>query len=67
MSTLREGAWRGGEGMRLLMLTGDNPESAAAIARDVGLPAEDVNAGLTPGISFASSSALARRRRRIRR
>ena len=49
VSTLREGAWRGGEGMRLLMLTGDNPESAAAIARDVGLPAEDVNAGLTPG------------------
>lgn len=49
VSTLREGAWRGGEGMRLLMLTGDNPASAAAIARDVGLPAEAVNAGLTPG------------------
>ena len=27
VSTLREGAWRGGEGMRLLMLTGDNPEA----------------------------------------
>jgi len=39
--------WRD-QGMRLMMLTGDNPASANTIAEKVGLSAESVNAGLTP-------------------
>lgn len=47
VASLHSGKWRG-EGMKLLMLTGDNPESAAAIAQAVGLPADAVYAGLSP-------------------
>lgn len=49
VATLRSGSWRGGVGMDVLMLTGDNPTSANAIAEAVGLPPEAVNAGLAPG------------------
>ena len=48
VASLRSGSWRKGEGMDVLMLTGDNPASANAIADAVGLPRSNVSAGLTP-------------------
>ena len=48
VADLRAGSWRRGEGMDVLMLTGDNPASANAIADAVGLPRSAVSAGLTP-------------------
>ena len=48
VASLRAGSWRKGEGMDVLMLTGDNPASANAIADAVGLPRSNVSAGLTP-------------------
>ena len=48
-AALRAGAWRGDKKpMRVMMLTGDNATSARAVADAVGLPREDVHAGLTP-------------------
>ena len=49
VDSLRDGSWRGGDGMDVLMLTGDNELSANAIADAVGLPRDKVSAGLTPG------------------
>ena len=48
VAELRAGSWRGGEGMDVLMLTGDNPASANAIADAVGLSRSNVSAGLAP-------------------
>ena len=48
VAKLAAGKWRD-DGMRLLMLTGDNEQSARAISDAVGLPPNAVNASLTPG------------------
>ena len=48
VAELRAGSWRGGEGLDVLMLTGDNPASANAIADAVGLSRSNVSAGLAP-------------------
>ena len=48
VADLSKGGWRDA-GMKLVMLTGDNPESAADIAGTVGLRSDAVYAGLAPG------------------
>jgi Cu+-exporting ATPase len=45
-------------GLRLHLLTGDNPGAAATLATDVGLDAERVHAGLLPGDKLARLDAL---------
>ncbi len=37
-----------GMGLRTVLLTGDNPRTAAAVAASVGIPEEDVRAGVLP-------------------
>ena len=58
VASLRSGSWRKGEGMDVLMLTGDNPASANAIADAVGLPRSNVSAGLTPRCGTGARSRL---------
>jgi Ca2+-transporting ATPase len=54
-------------GLRLVLITGDHPDTAAAIARDVGLPAapvvtgDELAAGMAPG-SLADVAVFARTR-----
>ncbi|TXI75919.1 MAG: copper-translocating P-type ATPase [Dechloromonas sp.] len=45
-------------GIRVVMLTGDNPATAAAIAAEAGIAADDVRAGILPGDKAAAINAL---------
>ena len=44
--------------IRVVMLTGDNPATAAAIAAEAGIAADDVHAGILPGDKAAAINAL---------
>lgn len=45
-------------GLRIVMLTGDNPATALAIAADAGIPPADVVAGVLPKDKFAHIASL---------
>ena len=45
-------------GLRVVMLTGDNPQTAAAIAHEAGIDADEVHAGILPAGKSAVVEAL---------
>lgn len=53
------------EGLQMVMLTGDQPAAAAAIAAQVGIAPEDVRAGVRPEDKAAAIAALQRVGRRV--
>jgi len=52
-------------GLEVWMITGDNPRTAHAVAREAGVPAERVLAGVLPGEKRARIQELERRGRRV--
>jgi Cu+-exporting ATPase len=52
-------------GHEVWMITGDNPRTAHAVAREAGIPAERVLAGVLPGEKRARIEELERRGRRV--
>jgi magnesium-transporting ATPase (P-type) len=64
VGALSSGAWRSGapsqaDALRVLMLTGDSPNAAARIGRQLGIA--DVAAGLSPAQKLAAVQAARRR------
>ncbi len=52
-------------GLRCYLVTGDNPRTAAAVARAAGLPAERVRAGITPAGKAEFVAALQQAGQRV--
>lgn len=52
-------------GVRVVMLTGDHAATALAVAREVGIPPEDVRAGVLPGDKAAVVKGLRAEGRRV--
>lgn len=52
-------------GLQVMLLTGDRPETATAIAQSLGIPAEQVQAGVSPSQKVAAIAQLQQQGQRV--